>query len=154
MWRLFQAINSFVKLTNMVGKRGINILGRLCHVHGFFNTSIKESIIEIELTKLPPFGHDNTKHYPNKESIKYLHSLIVHWHLAGLNWRISNSLKQICNRKKTSEILMQATIALMSHFQVGIICWYVCLVITIIFSKNPLSTQILSVSKVYKSHIL
>lgn len=69
MRTLFKTIESFLQVTNMIGKVQINIPRWLFRIDIFSENIIEECIINIKLTNGPIFGHSNRKHNMNSDSL-------------------------------------------------------------------------------------
>ena len=55
---LFEAIKSFLQLTDMIREVGVNIPRRLFHIDMFSKMTIKKCILDIKLTERPFVGHN------------------------------------------------------------------------------------------------
>ena len=54
----FEAIKSFLQLTDMIRETGVNIPKRLFHIDMFSKMTIKKCILDIKLTEIPFVGHN------------------------------------------------------------------------------------------------
>ena len=55
---LLEAVESFLQLTNMIGKARVNIARGLFHINMFSEMPVEEHIFDIKLTKGPFVGHN------------------------------------------------------------------------------------------------
>ena len=68
---LFKAINGFVKLAYMRGIIRVNKARRLSHINCFWQVTLEESIVYIQVTKGPTIAYGKTKHKSDSSWFDY-----------------------------------------------------------------------------------
>ena len=68
---LFEAIESFFQLIDMIRVPGINVPKRLFHIDIFSESAIEECILHIKLADRPFVGNNKREHNMNSTSLNY-----------------------------------------------------------------------------------